>query len=158
MKIEFSRVSKKRIGALTLVIDREHGVPISVAWCLSRRSIIEDAISDLRCREETTIKNIGRIFVGLHEAWREGTEEEKAIISWGRRKEIDVVIWTALKSNFKEKTGQLFSVEMAVSYVKTLTPEGKMKAVEYVLHAPNFVQTPVRAALQQEPWFSLQCC
>src|SRR4029079_2271015 len=65
LKIEFSRISKRRLGALTLVIDTEQGVPTTVACCLSKREKIEDAISDLRFREETTNENIG--FIRLDE-------------------------------------------------------------------------------------------
>jgi len=37
LKLEFSRVSKKRLRALTLVIDSEHGTETAVAWCLAKR-------------------------------------------------------------------------------------------------------------------------
>jgi hypothetical protein len=49
--------------------------------------------------------------------------------------------------------GKPFSVVAAIAYIKGLSPEGKAKAAEYVWRAPDFVQTPVRAVLQQEPWF-----
>ena len=155
LKTEFSRVSKTtRLGALTLVVDEERGSPTTVAWCLSKRRNPEDAICDLRCREGTTIENIRRIFVASNVERREGNDEENAVAAWARGKRIDVVVWTALESNFEEETGHPFSVEAVVSYVKTLTAEGKVKAAEYVWRAPDFVQTPVRTALQREPWFS----
>ena len=69
-------------------------------------------------------------------------------------KNLDAVIWTALESNFQEKTGQPFSVGAMLSHLKTLTPEGKVKTAEYIWRAPEFVKTPVRTALQKEPWFS----
>jgi hypothetical protein len=154
LKIEFMRVSKKRLGALTLVIDEEHGLPTTVAWCLSKRQNPEDAVCDLRCREETTIENIRRISVASNVECCEGNNEENAIATWARGKTIDAVVWTALKSNFEEKAGHPFSVEAVVSYVKTLNPEAKVKAAEYVWRTPDFVQTPVRTALQREQWFS----
>src|SRR5438105_2234330 len=61
--LEFSRISKRRLGALTLVVDQDHGIPTTVAWCLSRRRRVEDAIRDLQCREETTADKIGRVDV-----------------------------------------------------------------------------------------------
>lgn len=154
LKIEFSRISETRLGALTLVIDEDHGSPTTVAWCLSKRQNPEDTICDLRCREDTTIKNIGRIFVASYVECFDRNNEEHAIAAWAKEKQIDVVAWTSLKSNFKEKAKRTFSVEEVISYVKTLDSEGKVKAAEYVWKAPNFVQTPVRAALQREPWFS----
>jgi len=61
--------------------------------------------------------------------------------------------WTALESNFEKEVKKPFSVDAAVAYVKTLSRPGKAKAAEYVWRAPEFVQTPVRSALEQEPWF-----
>jgi len=154
LKVEFSRVSEERLGALTLVIDEEHGIPTTVAWCLSRRVSPEDAMCDLRSRECTTANNIDQVLVGPHVNSSDERAAEGPILAWARRKSLDVVVWTALKGNFKEKTKQSFSPDAVVEYVKTLRPEGKVKAAEYVWRAPDFVMTPVRSALQREPWFS----
>jgi hypothetical protein len=150
LSIEFTRVSTRRLGALTLVIDANHGRPTPVAWCLSKRTSVDNAACDLRAREETTIGNIARIEVDRGPF----TEEPAAsVAAWARRKRLDAVLWTGLGSNFKKKVGTTFSLEAAISYIRGLTPEGKARAAEYVWRAPEFVQTPVRAALQQEPWF-----
>lgn len=157
--LEFSRISKRRLGALTLVIDHEHGAPTTVAWCFSIRRRVEDAIYDLRSREETTVENIGRLALpeALHPV--DGDERNDAVVDpmavWARNKGIDVVIWTALASNFTSKAKCPFSVSAAIAYLKTLPPEAKAKAAEYVWRAPDFVQTPLRRALQQEPWFAV---
>lgn len=154
LKLEFSRISKTRLRALTLVIDEDHGTPTTVAWCLSKRSTVDDAVCDLRCREGTTLRNIDLINVAL--ATEPVTSPEAAcnlILAWARPKGLDAVIWTALRSNFKEKTGHPFTVEAAVSYLKNLNPEGKAKAAEYLWRAPGFVKTPLRSALETEPWF-----
>ena len=140
LKIEFSRKSTSRQGALTLVIDDQHGSPTTVAWCLSTRQNVEDAICDLRCREGTAAKNIECALA---------TEGQKPIAAWAGQRSVDAVIWTALKSNF----GESFSVETAIAYVNTLDSCGKAKAAEYVRRAPVFVKTPLRDALQREPWF-----
>jgi len=154
LKLEFSRVSKQRLRALTLVIDTEHGVETAVAWCLSKRGTLADAMCDLRAREGTTLENIGQATITPEAKPLNCALTENAITTWGRVKNLDAVIWTALKSNFQEKTTQPFSVGAVVSHLKTLTPEGKVKAAEYIWRALEFVKTPVRAALQTEPWFS----
>jgi hypothetical protein len=152
LNIEFSRISKSRQGALTLIIDDTNGSPTTVAWCLSKRQSVEDAVCDLRCREGTTAMNIG--------CWKQADPPappdpiQYAIANWAKQKGLDAVIWTALKSNFYEKCMRAFSAGAAVEYVKTLDPCGKAMAAEYVWRAPEFVQTRVRDALQQEPWFS----
>jgi len=154
LKIEFSRISATRLGALTLVIDTEHGISTQVAWCLSKRANFADAVADLRCREGTTIENIDYVCLDEKPTPLNTPEKQDPIVAWARERKLDAVVWTALKSNFKKKVKQPFSVEAVVAYVKTLGPSGKAKAAEYVWRAPEFVQTPVRSALQHEPWFA----
>ena len=115
IKLEFSRVCQTRLGALTLVIDEEHGNPTAVAWCLSRRASLEDAVCDLRCREGTTAANIGRLIVTpqLEKSAERGAEDP--MLAWARLKELDAMVWAALKGNFTEKIRQPFSVNAVVS-------------------------------------------
>ncbi len=153
LKLEFSRVSASRLHALTLVIDPINGTPMTVAYCPSMRIDAEDTICDLRCREGTSWKNIGYAFVGEeHNQYRDRVSYD-VIIAWAKQKEFDVVVWTDLTSNFHEEARQQFSVEAAIAHLKALAPEGKAKAAEYVWRAPAFVQTPLRRALEGEPWF-----
>lgn len=156
LELEFSRISRSRGGALTLVIDQEHGTPTSVAWCFSKRASLDDAVCDLRSREATTARNIGRLVVEpeAEESRESGSESE--ILTWAQKRSIGGVVWTALKTNFEEEAGKQFSVVAAVAYVKALDPAGKAKAVEYVGRAPTFLRTAVRSALQREPWFREQ--
>jgi hypothetical protein len=149
LKIEFSRISKSRLGALTLVIDDQHGAPTAVAWCLSKRKTIEDAICDLRCREGTTVENIGHISIQIQARPTDGPPETDPMIAWAKERKLDAVVWTALKSNFTD-----FSKDAAIAYLQTLDGAAKAKAAEYAWRAPDFVRTPLRSALQQEPWFS----
>jgi hypothetical protein len=44
-------------------------------------------------------------------------------------------------------------VPNAISYLKNLNAAGKEKAVEYINQAPTFIQTPLRIALEGDPWF-----
>lgn len=149
LKLEFSRVSESRLRALTLVIDELHGADTCVAWCLSRRREICDAVADLRCREGTTMANIG--------CWMASATSKSSvpttIIEWAHAHRLDAVVWTKLASNFESEVKRPFSVEEAVAHVRRLPPEGKVKATEYVSRAPDFIRTPVRAALECEPWF-----
>lgn len=156
LKIEFSRISKSRSGALTLVIDDKHGTPTTVAWCLSKRATVDDAVCDLRCREGTTLGNIGRMNVPAQAAGPKGNEQGNPIVAWAQAKNIDSVVWTALKPNFQnQKQGRPpFSVAAAIAYLKTLDAASKAKAAEYVWRTCTFVKTDLRSALQREPWFS----
>lgn len=148
--VEFSRISRKRGGALTLVIDETNGTSTKVAWCLSKRKLLEDAIADLRCREETTMANIAHVC--LAEETSMSGSSYKEIIAWAKEKGIDAVVWTGLKSNFKKETGAPFSVEAAVAYLKRPDID-RQCAAQYVREAPDFVRTKLRTALQNKPGF-----
>jgi hypothetical protein len=153
--IEFSRVSKTRNGALTLVLDTKNGKACQVSYTLSKRNKPDDAICDVLSREGTTLKNVGFYFADKS---RKQTREEqilKTIQDWASEKKIDVVIWTDLESNFQKesKCGKSFSIETALCHIQALDGEGKAMAAEYVWRSPTFVRTPLREVLQAQPWF-----
>jgi hypothetical protein len=154
LKLEFSRVSSTRVGALTLVVDPEHGLPTRVAWCLSKRNDTDDAVADLRCREGCPIRYIARMNVAasVHDQSlaHEGTRE---IAPWARARGFNVVAWTSLPSNFAIKLKKPFSIQEAIEYLGTLEAPAKVKAAEYIWRAPEFVRTPLRRAVERDPWF-----
>lgn len=92
LKLEFSRVSQTRLGALTLVIDDEHGTSTTVAWCLSKHASLEDVTCDLRCREGTTAANIGRLIVTPEPEKSSAREAEDPMLAWARLKKLDTVV------------------------------------------------------------------
>ena len=154
LKLEFSRVSSTRLGALTLVVDSEHGAETRVAWCLSRRTTPDDAVADLRCREGCPMSSIARLNVTTSSDDQSAAPEgAKDIAGWARARELDVVVWAALPGNFADKVRKPFSVQGAIEYLKGLSPPAKVKAAEYIWRAPAFVRTPLRRALEQHPWF-----
>ena len=155
LRLEFSRVSKMRLGALTLVLDAEHGEPCPVAYAFSRREDPDDAIRDLRFREGTTLGNVGFCFLNGNRTQAKKEDALKRIQDWAMEKEIDVVVWTDLESNFQEKSEgrRPFSVNAALDHIQALDKEGQTAAMEYVSRAPAFVKTPLQEALESQPWF-----
>jgi hypothetical protein len=155
LKIEFSRVSQRRKGALTLVLDPEKGKLCQVAYSLSLRKHYEDAICDLRCREGTTLQNIGFYLAEGSKNQSHDPESVETIKVWASKKKFDIVIWTDLLSNFEKesKIKKGFSLENAISHIQLLDAEEKAKAAEYIWRAPEFVKTPLREMLQPQPWF-----
>ena len=149
LRIEFSRVSSSRGGALTLVIDPENGVLVRAAWCLSRRQAISAAIADLANREQTQTERVGRI-VADDQAHSHDGESHHMIRTWAAERQLAGVVWTDLRSNFATKRGEPFSIAAAMQYLKSLNGESKTKAVEYFQRAPSFVQTPLRDAFNSE--------
>jgi hypothetical protein len=156
LKLEFSRISESRGNALTLVIDPDHGSDCEVAYCLSKRNNLHDAIADLRCREGTTLVKIGYLDLTSGKLRSRDGGSKNAIKTWATDKKIESVIWTDLDSNFLNKKGAAFSVTGAISHLKELGPEAKSKAAEYVWRAPEFVKTTLRSKLQKEPWFAVE--
>ena len=108
----------------------------------------------MRSRESTSLRRIGYYFADGSNSGNPPAPD--SIKTWTKQKKIDVVVWTGLPSNFQDEdqVGKAFSIPEALSYLKTLTPEGKAKAAEYVWRAPEFVRTPLRRALEVEPWFA----
>lgn len=143
---------------MTLVLDYRNDNLCQVAYAVSKRKNPNDAICDLRSREGTVLKNIGFYFAdGSREPQSREREALKSIRHWASENKMDVVIWTDLASNFEEESKSIgnkpFSIEAAISYVQALDPEEKAMAAEYVWRAPEFIDTPLRRALQSQPWF-----
>lgn len=151
LQLEFSRISESRQNALTLVIDNAHGTICEIAYTMSTRKDPEDAIVDLRCREGCMIKAIGFWFADGRRTCTVAVPA--AIVTWAQQHNFDVVIWTGLKSNFKERKNHNFSFSAALDHLRALPSEGKVKAAEYIRKAPDFIQTPLRNAVAAEPWF-----
>lgn len=149
LPLEFSRISTSREGALTLVIDDENGTKCSVHYALSKRTQLEDAIRDLRCREGTTSKYIGYWSVDRN-CFEHGYV--KNIRDWVKAKNFDAVVWTALESNFKRCKKVEFSVENAIQHLKDLSPEGKTEAEKYFREAPNEIRTRLRTEVKTAQW------
>jgi hypothetical protein len=143
LPLEFSRISKSRGGALTLVIDADNGTETIVSHCVSTRKRSSDVIEDLRVREGPTRKE----WIGSLRTPFEKARYFHAIHAWALSHGFDDVVWTDLPPNFCAFR-QPFSVEAAVAYVEGLDAGGKAMAREYLKRAPGFVQTPVRHALQ----------
>lgn len=106
LKIEFSRISKSRCDALTLVIDPENGVPVPVCWSLSRRSTINEAVEDLRCREG---RRIGWWGGGKSRGFDE--DSISTIEAWAAEHNLDGVVWTDFLQQFcKQERGTLLGL------------------------------------------------
>ena len=161
LPLEFSRVSKTRNGALTLVIDRiHHGVHCPVYLAESNQTEFSSVVKTLKRREGTTKKNIGN--------WeRDGgkphpkCKSTDRIVAWAEQTNFAGVVWTALKSNYDTCTyvrpeyRPFEPLENPVNYLnKQLSMDGKKEAVKYVCNAPRETMTRLRQKLMSESWFT----
>jgi len=153
LPVEFSRVSDRRDGALTLVIDPDNGQNVSTRFAISKRTELEDAICDVRSREETLVKRIGYVnLIDGSQRCKVYPEVSHAIRAWASRNSFDAVVWTDLPSNFRDKVDVQFSVEEAARYLHGLPENGAVKARVYIMNAPQEIDTPLRRRLKDDPW------
>lgn len=149
LPVEFARVSVSRANALTLVIDTDHGVDAAVAYSLSTRARWEEAAEDLAARENATTANIGVVTA----AGSARGKHHDVVTSWLSNHAFDAAIWTGLGNNFAEDGRPPFSIPAALEHLRELDGAGRSQASQYFARAPAFVQTPLRAAVADEPWY-----
>lgn len=142
LPLEFSRVSSD--GRLTLVIDPLKGTKLQTRYALSAMLTIDEAAENLRKREHTTSKYIGRFDVRRD---KPADETQETIRKWAETKGIDAVTWTALRPNFEDERGKEFSVPQAITYLESRSDSEARRAWEYIARAPPEVQTELRKEL-----------
>ncbi len=155
LKLEFSRVSASRSGALTLVIDPTKGEECEVQFSVSAQTELADAICDLRTRESTVVKRIG--FVDLLSGQQRANvypPSAELIRIWAGRRGFDAVVWTDLPSNFETEAKKAFTVENALLHLKSLDEAGTKRAREYIIRAPAEIDTPLRRAITADAWLA----
>ncbi len=153
LPLEFSRISRSRGGALTVVIDPVNGVHRPARFAKSPRSDVGAAIEDLRAREHADMESIGYVDLERRrQNCRVHPEGAQAIGQWAIKNSFDAVIWTDLPSNFVEKRGNDFSVAEAIRYLMSLKEPNAGMAREYLLRAPLEIVTPLRERLWVHPW------
>ncbi|MFX1297126.1 MAG: hypothetical protein ACFFD2_20020 [Promethearchaeota archaeon] len=151
--IEFSRISASRKNILTLVIDPKNGTEVTTKYAISSRLDLSDAICDLRTREGTVVRYIGFVdLVNGIERCNVFPKLSNHIGSWAIDNGFDSVVWTDLPPNFKEKSGNEFSINNAVKYLHSLDEDAAKDARKYIINTPQEIQTKLRQFLNNNPW------
>lgn len=147
LPIEFSR--RSRDGRLTLVIDPEHGEPVTTLYAQSSRNNLSQVLADLRKRERTHLNNIGYVDIQTGQSQCRVPALLNGLREWTNLKALDAVIWTDLGTNIPN-----FSIENAEAYLHGLTGEAASAAREYIIRAPVQTDTPLRRRLSQSRWLN----
>jgi len=154
LPLEFSRISPKRLMSLVVVIDPDHGADCPSHAIASVRDDIHDAAEDLRARERAgDIARIGAVCAvtgfsrGAHPAI------VARVADWCAQTGARGAVWTDLPRNFKAETGQPFSVDAGLAYLRALTGASAAEARRYIDGAPAATDTPLRRRLAREPWW-----
>lgn len=155
LPIEFCRISPKRRGGLTLVLDAEHGAPCPTHVIRHRQEpaggdALAQAKRDLAARERTPESRIGW-------ATRETASRADAfgatVQAWLARSGFAAAVWTDLESNFHQVAGVPFTLAAAEAHLQRLAGEDRAEAVRYIHFAPEETQTPLRRYLLTRPWW-----
>jgi hypothetical protein len=151
LRLEFSRIS--RDGRLTLVIDEISGAPCATLTAVSSFRDPAAAREDLRLREEMpSQKRIGFVSTTTNEISAIALERHPTAVAtikeWSNAKCRPAVIWTALASNFRERTNEPFSVAAGIRYLENLDASTRQSALHYIRKAPAQVQTPLRETVK----------
>lgn len=150
LPIEFARVSKGE--RLTLVL-LEGVEPVRSYWILSAKSDLDEARQNLRQRECCAkVESVGFIARDGRKHFAHFPGLQKAIGEWLEAKpQVDTVIWTDLRSNFKESTGNEFSVLNAVKWLEErISQERHGAAEEYFRKAPRQTDTALRRCVREK--------
>ena len=153
LPLEFSLVSRKRHYALALVIDYGDGAPCPTCVIDSVRSKIGAAIVDLANRERMDPTNIGFVDRNTGESHSHREETRNTLWNWIEDSNYDGAVWTDGERNFEALTGRAFSLQTAQDHLRSLQGMSLEEARRYIRNAPARVETPLRRALENSPWW-----
>ena len=145
IRVEFMRQSGKTRDRVTLVL-HEQGTLVTSFWARMTVYDLEKAKQDLAVREGTRRKSDPTAGI---DHWSTGDPDPKMIPgleSWATSRDIDHVIWTALKSKFEGfDDGKAPPVDKVIEYLKELSKDDReAKAREYVRCTPPQIDTAYR--------------
>jgi hypothetical protein len=133
LPLEFSRISDKGNGRITLVIDT-NGTLNNVYYApLLSTTDKKQAIISLRRREKTNTKNIGYIDNITNEInSRLPIKIINDIKSWMKNNNIDIAIWTDIETNWESLKGKKFTNKDAFDYFTSINPSMQIKIFNYI--------------------------
>jgi hypothetical protein len=144
LPLEFARTS--RDGRLTIVLTA--GAPLVPSlWVELDYATAEVAKAALAGREGSAFHTIG-CWPNATPKYSVGTAE---VTAWAKAKGLDAVVWTALQPKFRDTVGCApESADVAIEYLRQLSPRAAVAAREYVERTPTQVQTPFRRAFEEQ--------
>ena len=147
LPVEYARISND--GGLTLVL-YSSAKQVDVLWIHADTEDLAEAIGNLRSREGCRREKIEYVSLMDNSCNCVAIPSlYKIVQKWAKEKDLDVVLWTGLSSNFKDKTKTLLNEKSAVAYLKGLNEAELSKAEEYILNTPSQIQTNYRKAVTE---------
>ena len=152
LPMEFSRVSPKRKMGLAVCLDPENGALCATHAIQSTRTDVELSVQDLAARERASISRIG--WATTTDSFGRLPAVNALVTQWCIEGDYDAALWTDLEPNFEQPPRDAFTVPRAIAYLKTLRGEQIEEAYRYIEEAPPTTMTPLRRALEQDPWWT----
>jgi len=149
LPLNFSRISDKGKGRLTLVIDKKNGKLNNVFLARTKSNDLNKAINQIKNREKTRKSNIGYINLKDNTVRTKLLNKEhiQNIKKLAIKNNLDAIIWTDIPPNFQEITGDKFNVTNATKYIESKKNKKKMyiKIIKYIFLCKIFgnIKTPI---------------
>lgn len=153
LPLNFSRISDKGKGRLTLVIDNQTGKLNNVHIAKTKFSNLNSAINAIKIREKTKKNSIG--YVNLKDNSSRtvnlNSNQLDEIISLAKERNLDAIIWTDISPNFEEITGEKINVSNALKYIESKKSKKRMyiKILKYIFLCKVYgnIKTPISNTL-----------
>lgn len=147
--LNFSRISDKGKGRLTLVIDNVNGTLNHPHIASTKIKNLNKAINTLRLREKTKKNNIGYINIKDNSFRSKLLKKSQidTIFEYAKKNNLDSIIWTDISPNFSEITGKKISTINAIQYIQSKMDKPKIyiKILKYIFLCKIYgnISTPI---------------
>lgn len=154
LPLEFSRISQD--SRLTIVLDPNAEL-VQTLYAISTNTTIEVAVLNLAVREGSARSAIGCYDKNKSKGYPESFEYLENIMKWlAIHPEIDAVIWTNLKANWKETDRIKSKKRDRLEHLKALNGPTMAVAEEYIRKAPIQIATNLRREIEKElNWYPI---
>jgi len=149
LPLNFSRISDKGKGRLTLVIDNNSGKINSIFISSTKINNLNKAINTLKLREKTKKNNIGYINTKDNSSRTNllSPEQLQSIFQLAINNNLDAIIWTDIPPNFQEITGEKINTINALKYIDNKKNKKKtyIKIIKYIFLCKIYgnINTPI---------------
>jgi len=149
LPLNFSRISDKGKGRLTLVIDNNSGKINSIFISSTKINNLNKAINTLKLREKTKKNNIGYINTKDNSSRTNllSPEQLQSIFQLATNNNLDAIIWTDIPPNFQEITGEKINTINALKYIDNKKNKKKtyIKIIKYIFLCKIYgnINTPI---------------
>lgn len=149
LPLNFSRISDKGKGRLTLVIDNDTGKENKVFVAKTKYTNLNKAINAIKVREKTKKSNIGYVNL-VDDTFRTKLLNKKQIddvFNLAKKKSLDAIIWTDIPPNFQKLTKKPINTLNAIKYIESKKDKKKMyiKIIKYIFLCKIYgkINTPI---------------